>query len=75
MIETAKTADRRWSEDIGVGRRVRLPTLLLLVQRKHTDTKKGLPQTIRIVEDFGAVRTRLELVTPCVTGMYSNLLN
>ena len=24
---------------------------------------------------FLAVRTRLELVTPCVTGMYSNLLN
>ena len=24
---------------------------------------------------FCAVRTRLELVTPCVTGMYSNLLN
>ena len=22
-----------------------------------------------------AVRTRLELVTPCVTGMYSNQLN
>ncbi len=24
---------------------------------------------------FLAVRTRLELVTPCVTGRYSNLLN
>ena len=26
-------------------------------------------------KDDIAVRTRLELVTPCVTGMYSNLLN
>ena len=24
---------------------------------------------------LSAVRTRLELVTPCVTGMYSNQLN
>ena len=24
---------------------------------------------------LSAERTRLELVTPCVTGMYSNLLN
>ena len=24
---------------------------------------------------MSAVRTRLELATPCVTGMYSNLLN
>ena len=24
---------------------------------------------------FGAVRTRFELVTPCVTGRYSNQLN
>ena len=24
---------------------------------------------------YSAVRTRLELVTPCVTGMYSNQLN
>ena len=29
----------------------------------------------RVTETFSAVRTRLELVTPCVTGMYSNQLN
>ena len=34
--------------------------------------KEGLQIGIPL---FVAVRTRLELVTPCVTGMYSNLLN
>ena len=34
-------------------------------------TKKALV----IFESFLAVRTRLELATPCVTGMYSNRLN
>ena len=29
----------------------------------------------RVTETFSAVRTRLELVTPCVTGIYSNQLN
>ncbi len=33
--------------------------------------KKRITYIIR----SAAVRTRLELVTPCVTGMYSNLLN
>ena len=28
-----------------------------------------------LLKRLGAVRTRLELVTPCVTGMYSNQLN
>ena len=43
---------------------------------------KGLTEMLRNTkkesfktETLFAVRTRLELVTPCVTGMYSNLLN
>ena len=45
---------------------------------KHTDyhtrhtTKKAFKNNL---EDFSAVRTRLELVTSCVTGRHSNQLN
>ena len=38
---------------------------------KQTQTKKPLSITERLL----AVRTGLEPVTPCVTGMYSNQLN
>ena len=37
----------------------------------QTQTKKPLSVTERL----SAVRTGLEPVTPCVTGMYSNQLN
>ena len=45
---------------------------------KHTDyhtrhtTKKAFKNNL---EGFSAVRTRLELVTSCVTGRHSNQLN
>ena len=38
---------------------------------EYTQTKKPLS----ITERLSAVRTGLEPVTPCVTGMYSNQLN
>ena len=38
---------------------------------KYAQTKKPLS----ITERLSAVRTGLEPVTPCVTGMYSNQLN
>ena len=41
-------------------------TVLLLGAKKKFPSCDG---------NFSAVRTRLELVTPCVTGMYSNQLN
>ena len=40
-------------------------------KERHIQTKKPLSVTERLF----AVRTGLEPVTPCVTGMYSNQLN
>ena len=43
-----------------------------MYNRGEGQTKKGFP----LEESFSvAVRTGLEPVTPCVTGMYSNQLN
>ncbi len=43
---------------------------------KHTAKKKPRKSlTYKAFESVLAVWTRLELATPCVTGMYSNQLN
>ena len=47
-----------------------------ILDGKHTANKKPRKSlTYKAFESVLAVWTRLELATPCVTGMYSNQLN
>ena len=52
-----------------------------LLERRHLTRAAGLHEVAKNKKapvkrlKLSAVRTRLELVTPCVTGMYSNQLN
>ena len=52
-----------------------------ILERRHLVRAAGLHEVAKNKKapvkrlKLSAVRTRLELVTPCVTGMYSNQLN
>lgn len=51
-----------------------MSTEAILIMSENTQEEKTKPN-LEERQGFGAVRTRFELVTSCVTGRHSNQLN